>query len=351
MARHRVLVIATSRYTRGGITSVINAHEQGKQWDEYGCKWIETVRDGNAFIKILYFIKALGQFLMLLYGAKILHVHSALGTSIKRKNIFITIGKIFNKKVIIHFHAAEKSMLNNPDKNIIYSKIFKKADKIIVLSDSWKKLLVSKLSLDKDRIITIYNPAPLVERSFIKKNIVLFAGTLIKRKGYDTLIKAFSTICQRSEVNDWYLVMAGNGEVDEAKELISDLGISDRVTLVGWVTGKVKEDLFREASIFCLPSQAEGFPMAILDAWAYGIPCIMTPVGGIPELVTDEVDGIIVPVNNYLKLADALLMLMKSKDIRDKIVKNTDKRISSDFNINILNSQIGNIYQDLIEGK
>ena len=62
----KVLVVATSRKTRGGITSVIKAHETGEQWKKYHCKWIETHRDGNIFCKIGYLIRALLLYILLL---------------------------------------------------------------------------------------------------------------------------------------------------------------------------------------------------------------------------------------------------------------------------------------------
>lgn len=343
----KVLVIATSRKTRGGITSVIKAHESGAQWKEFNCEWIETVRDGNPLLKILYFIRAFFLFLIKLPTSKIIHIHSALGTSIIRKNIFITLGKYFNKKVILHFHAAEKSNFENKKLIKIYRRIFDKADVIIALSDSWKNLLIEKLHLDPKKIIVLYNPAPKVNRREVRKPIILFAGTLIKRKGYDTLIRAFSKIANRESAKHWKLVLAGNGEINEANELISRYHLETRIDLPGWISGDQKERLFQESSIFCLPSLAEGFPMAVLDAWAYGIPCILTPVGGIPELVTSEKEGIFIPINDEIKLSEALLKLVESEKIRNAIVQNTDIRIDSDFNIDRINLKLKGIYNQL----
>lgn len=56
---------------------------------------------------------------------------------------------------------------------------------------------------------------------------------------------------------------------------------------------KKKEETFQKASIYCLASDGEGFPMGVLDAWAYGIPCVVTPVGGIPDIVKDGINGLI----------------------------------------------------------
>lgn len=348
MSKHKVLVIATSRKTRGGITSVIKAHEQGINWKNYSIKWIASVRDANAIIKIIYFIRAFIQFLFLLPGAKLLHIHAALGNSIKRKNYFITIGKLLRKKVIIHFHAADKSLLDDKENIKTYRKIFLKADQIIVLSDSWKHLLVQRLNLDPNKVSIVYNPSPKVERTLVKEKIILFAGTLIKRKGYDILLKAFARIIGREEVKDWKLILAGNGELDEARNLIRELDLQNNVELVGWVSGEEKTKLFQAAAIFCLPSQAEGFPMAILDAWAYGIPCIVTPVGGIPDLISPEQEGLIVPVNDIEKLSKALYRLIQSQALREQIVDNTDKKIREDFDLSVIDIKISQIYQRLL---
>ena len=351
MKSTKVLVVATSRKTRGGITSVIKAHEYGSQWKEFNCEWIETVRDGNSVRKIFYLLKALILFIIKLPQSDIIHVHSALGTSIIRKNIFISIGKLFNKKIILHFHAAEKTILDNSESNKAYRKIFNKANIIIVLSDSWKSLLIEKLKLDREKIRVLYNPTPKVNRSKIKKPIILFAGTLIKRKGYDTLIRAFNRIANKTSVKSWKLVLAGNGEIDNAKEMITKFHLENRVELPGWIDGEQKETLFKESSIFCLPSLAEGFPMAILDAWAYGIPCVMTPVGGIPDIVTQDTEGIMVPVNDDTELSNALLRLIESESLRNNIVFNTDNRIRTDFNLTFISHQLNEIYTGLISNK
>lgn len=346
---HQVLVIATSRRTRGGITSVVNSHTEGSQWDKFNCIWIESTRDGNSLRKVWYILKSLFSFFLYVPMCDIIHVHSALGTSLIRKNIYITLGKLFNKKIIIHLHAADPELLNNPVLLPKYRKIFQKADIVITLSNSWKAVVKNRLQVEGNRIEVIYNPAPLVKRSACNQKNILFAGTLIKRKGYDTLLRAFAMITKSSDIGDWKLLLAGNGEIEEAKELAKSLGIINRVEFLGWIRGNEKETAFQSSSIFCLPSLAEGFPMAVLDAWAYGIPCILTPVGGIPEIVQDKTDGIIVPVSNEYKLAEALKSLIQSPDKRESIVKSTDRKIKEEFSLNSVANKLTVIYNRLIQ--
>lgn len=84
----KVLVVATSRKTRGGITSVVKAHETGEQWKKYHCRWIQTHRDGPAWRKVWYLITALFEYWILLPWYDIVHIHVATTQSARRKKIF-----------------------------------------------------------------------------------------------------------------------------------------------------------------------------------------------------------------------------------------------------------------------
>lgn len=94
----KVLVVATSRKTRGGITSVIKAHETGEQWKKYHCRWIETHRDGNAIRKLWYLFTALIEYILLLPFYDIVHIHIATTQSAKRKMLFLYPAKWIGKK-------------------------------------------------------------------------------------------------------------------------------------------------------------------------------------------------------------------------------------------------------------
>lgn len=84
----KVLVVATSQLTRGGITSVIKAHQRGKQWTDYHCKWIETHIDRGKIMKLWWFVKGLFQYILLLPQYDIIHIHLSEPPSAIRKLIF-----------------------------------------------------------------------------------------------------------------------------------------------------------------------------------------------------------------------------------------------------------------------
>lgn len=341
----RVLVIATSRKTRGGITSVVKAHETGEQWKKYHCKWIETHRDGNSIRKLWYLFSALLQYLVLLPFYDIVHIHIATTQSAKRKQFFFYPAKWMKKRTIFHFHPSNEKFLFEPYNQKLYQKLFSQADLILVLSEQWKKWLEESLGIT-EHVEVLYNPCPKVNRrEDIRENNILFAGTIIPRKGYGDLIKAFAKIAKKYP--NWEVIFAGNGEIENAKKIASEYGISNQIVFLGWINGKKKEETFQKASIYCLASDGEGFPMGVLDAWAYGIPCVVTPVGGIPDIIKDEVNGLIFPVGDIDTLASKLEKLITNKDLRTKIVKETDKYVNNEFNVSSINQKLGQIYSNL----
>ena len=101
----RVLVIATSRKTRGGITSVALAHEKGAQWKDYHCRWLETHRDGGILTKLVYMLRAFVLGTILIPQYQIIHIHLSEPPSAMRKLPFMWWAKVWRKKTIIHFHS------------------------------------------------------------------------------------------------------------------------------------------------------------------------------------------------------------------------------------------------------
>lgn len=340
----KVLVVATSRKTRGGITSVVKAHEQGKQWSDFHCHWIQTHRDGSTWLKIGYLVTGFSDFLLRLPFYDIVHIHVSQPVSLKRKNIFLKLAKLLKKKIIVHFHAFNIEDTFGGNNSNDYISFFNKADRVIVLSNWWKEQIKDKLSLPEDNIIVLYNPCPSVktDNSVEKENIILYAGTVCKRKGYADLIEAFSKIAYKYP--DWKVVFAGNGEIEEGKKLAGDLGVETQIEFTGWVSGENKSALFNKSKIFCLPSYAEGFPMAALDAWAYGLPTVTTPVGGIPDIAIDGENMLIFKPGDIDKLANNLERLISDESLRNKISKASSEFSKGKFNVNTINQQLHNIY-------
>ena len=343
----RVLVVATSRKTRGGITAVLRLYKQSNVWKHYHCKWIETHRDGSKWRKAWYAIRAMMLYIVLLPFYDIVHIHFSLPPSAYRKYTFFKLAKLMGKRTVIHLHCGSQI---DDIWGTVYQKIFEQCDCGIVLSEGLKAKIKEHTGTTA-KIRVIYNPCPIITNTatYEKKNYILFSATLNKGKGYKDLIRAFSKVAAAHK--DWSLVLAGNGEVQQARELSAQLGISEQVQLLGWVGGENKDKAFKEASVFCLPSYAEGFPMAVLDAWAYGLPVITTPVGGIPDVAIDGENMLLFNSGDIDILAEKLDLIMNDEVLRDKLSASSVKMAAENFNLDTITAQIAEIYESLANNR
>lgn len=167
------------------------------------------------------------------------------------------------------------------------------------------------------------------------------------RKGYADMIRAFAKIADGHR--DWMIVFAGNGETEHGKQLAESLNISSQTLFLGWVTGADKERAFHEATVFCLPSYAEGFPMAVLDAWSYGLPVITTPVGGIPDVAEDGKNMLLFEPGDIDGLARQMERMISDEELRGNIAKESVTFAQTIFNIKTINSQLERLYDGLLK--
>ena len=352
----KVLVLATSRKTRGGVTSVVKAHEQGEQWKKYHCKWIETHRDNGLLVKFLMVIPAFIQYVFLLPFYDLVHIHTSEPPSALRKVVFMWLAKVWRKKTIVHFHSFSPETTIRSRFACLYRYLFGKADRVVVLSEYWKREVMKEVPSAK--VDVIYNPclaevkelaAGCVEYKGAspKTHTILYAGTVNHRKGYADMVKAFAKIAKKHA--DWLIVFAGNGEIEQGKALAESLGIGNQTKWLGWVRGEEKDKAFREATIFCLPSYAEGFPMSVLDAWSYGLPVITTPVGGIPDVAKDGENMLLFEPGDVDALTGCMERMITDKELRDRISMASLGFSRGMFNISTINNEIENLYKKIVK--
>jgi glycosyltransferase involved in cell wall biosynthesis len=144
--------------------------------------------------------------------------------------------------------------------------------------------------------------------------VVVAAGRYAPEKGYDRLIEAFGMVAD--EHPDWTLRIFGHGPLQDAlREQAVSLGLGERVSLPG-LAGDIETEL-RASSVFALSSIHEGLPMALAEAMACGVPGVAFDCApGVREIVTDGVDGIVVPPRNVPALAAGLSRLMADAELR-----------------------------------
>lgn len=345
----KVLIVATSHKTRGGITAVIEAHKKGAQWNKFHCKWIETHIDKGFIYKLLYFIKSFILFTTIIPFYDIIHIHTSEVPSAARKCFFFFIARLWRKKTIIHLHAFSPQTTIKSKFRPIYNYLFNHADKIVLLSEYWKDLVSKEFHLPEGKTIVIYNPCTTIisSQSYVPQKQILYAGTLNLRKGYSDMLRAFALIAPKYP--DWKIVFAGNGEIENGKLLAQQHNIEQQTIFLGWIDGIQKDKAFKEAMIFCLPSYAEGFPMAVLDAWSYGLPVVTTPVGGIPDIAINRTNLLLFIPGDIQTLANNFVELIENLSLYNTIAEEGKKLSSTKFKIETVNQEIDYLYNSLVE--
>lgn len=239
-------------------------------------------------------------------------------------------------------------------RNFIIRFLYPKADLIISPAKEIAESLVSSYGIPREKVRVVHNPVDLniiyekakenVEHPWFEKegNIIVAVGRLGREKGFSWLIKAVSYL-SRNNI-DCRLVILGEGsERKNLEVLIKELGLEKRVELVGFQENPYK--YLSHSTIFVLSSLYEGFPNVLLEALALGVPSIATrcPTGP-EEIITDEVNGILVPPADEKALTDAIKRLLLDEDLRKRL-SDAGKKRAEDFGVEKIIKQ----YEEVIE--
>ena len=199
------------------------------------------------------------------------------------------------------------------------------ADRRFVVSRYWKEALAREYGYESD---VTYNGMDTSDFSKsrareTKEPIVLFVGGLEPRKGLEQLIQAMRHVVD--EVPEARLISVaktgflGTDEERWYRELAGRLGIVDNVELHESVSQETLLGLYADCSLVALPSKTEGWGLSLMEGMACGKPVVATRVGGIPELVRDGVDGILVDAGDEDALSESIIRLLRDPSLRKRM--------------------------------
>jgi glycosyltransferase involved in cell wall biosynthesis len=255
----------------------------------------------------------------------VVHIHVSMGASIHRKCLLAWIAFLFDRPVVMHTHGGEFANQFPTMPGLLQRFVgatFRRCDAVITLAETWRRFYIDALGIASSRALILRNPVKLpprpLERSAAFPIRFLYLGMMSEPKGAFDLIEAMATLEETSR-DRLRLTMAGHGKVEEAREAVAAHGLQDVITVRGWLNIDERDALLAETHVFVLPSHFEGLPMALLEAMSFGLAPIATPVGGIPDILIDDQNGLLVPPGDHAALASAIRRLLEDTSLRSRL--------------------------------
>ncbi len=294
--------------------------------------------DLRGIIKLIYLIRR-GKY-------NIVHVH------LFPANLFGSLASLFlpkNIKFIFSEHNVYNRRRSFKIFKILDTFIYSRYYKIICVSKQVQGALIEWLPNLKRKSVVISNAVPVPDLSNwspVKKYDVLFVGRLTKAKGVDILLKAIKILKEKYQ-KEIKAAIVGEGYLEEElKELVMELRIDEEVEFLG--VRRDIEKFMKSTKLFVLPSRWEGLPLAILEAMSSRASIIATSVGGIPEVIEHEKEGILIPPDDPEALARAITELLKDGELRVKLGINAYEKVKEKYSIEVYTKNILEFYKSLI---
>jgi len=184
------------------------------------------------------------------------------------------------------------------------------------------------------------------ERDYEK--YIIFIGRLVFYKNLDVIITSFMDVVKQAHGSK--LIVVGDGPMRKNWEKrVKDLELQENVKFLGYVSDIEKMKLLSRSSALVLPSFVEGFGLVILEAFAMEKPVLVADVKPVSELVCNNIDGFVLPVNSPRRWTEKLIYVLSNKNICEKLGKAGRQKVEKHYNLGRVVNDMEQLYQSLLE--
>jgi glycosyltransferase involved in cell wall biosynthesis len=357
-----VALVGPNPSSRGGIATAMRLMRDSQLADEFRIEWISTQRDGRLGSKMLEATRGIA----ILSGKcarrrlDLVHLHVSTRGSLARKSVAVAIARSARVPVVVHVHsggffeAGERPAARI--QNRAFRWVLESADTVVALTPAWKRNLEARARIKRLRVVP--NAPDLVAAptpgNASPGNLVLYLGHLYRAKGLYDLLEAFAVV--RESRDRLRLVLAGEGPEAHhlgrfAAELGLEVGAGAAVELPGWVGPPEKATLLAEAACLVLPSHNEGLPLVLLEAMHAGVPIIATSVGGVPDVVRDGREALLVPPHDVEALSRALSSVVDDPQLAEGMAGAAHERALARFTPEAMAARLAGVYRETLAGR
>lgn len=282
------------------------------------------------------------------------HVNITGRGSTVRKIILVALARALGFRYVLHVHDYDYAEYYHSRgallKNLITT-MFSSAAAVVVLGRRDLEAISQLFQLRSEQITVLHNavpdPRPEVDKTRSEGNPchLLFLGRLSDRKGVPDLLRALASPFMKHR--RWIATLAGDGPIDEFRNLAEDLGIVEKLRFTGWLDQGGVSALCAAADVLVLPSYAEGLAMSVLEGLSHGLTVITTPVGAHSEVIEPEVSGILVPPGDVAALSNALARVIEDESLRSRLAKGARDRFLEGFDVRRYAAQLQQLHVGL----
>jgi glycosyltransferase involved in cell wall biosynthesis len=285
---------------------------------------VATMREGSKAAKLVAFVRSLRETwnsTRQRTRPDVVHIHFASRASSVRKMALARLALARGCNVIMHAHGGAYPeywatlSVRAKRRNLA---VLRAAGAVIVLGEGWRRFYVG-IGVPEERIVVLPNPIelPVAAPSRLGNAPVTFVclGLVAETKGTFDLVEAVARLGPEVRAR-LRIIIAGNGDHPNLLARIARHQLEDCIETREWVDAAERDALLASAHAFVLPSHHEGMPMALLEAMAWGLPPICTPVGAIAEVVEHEANGLLAAPRDIAALAASIERLTLDPALR-----------------------------------
>jgi glycosyltransferase involved in cell wall biosynthesis len=262
------------------------------------------------------------------------HLHAHLGSQASTVGMYIKGVFGLGFSMTIHgpdeFHNVDCHYLNEKmqycDFVVCISNFAQSQMMLHSPAECWDKLKVVRLGVLPEE----YQPIVAERKSDVFE--ILCVGRLCPAKGQHILVHAVKQLHDKGL--NVQVRFVGHGETElSLKLLVAQLGLNDRIIFEGAVGQERIRELYSNANVFSLPSFAEGIPIVLMEAMSMALPCVTTRITGIPELIDNGVDGLLVAASDVDELSDAIEQLYKDSSLGRRLGEAGRNKVLRKYNL------------------
>jgi len=318
---------------------------------------LDTRGNGSVLKSPAYLARTLVRLAVLLARgrASVVHINVSEGGSFWRKAAVQLLADRFSCPTLVHLHGANfvEHFNKGPLSRALSRWLFRRCGLAVVLSESWRDFLVQAVGTDPEKVRVLHNAVPDVGADLPARKApppdailsLLVLANLSERKGIGTLLDACRLLKQRGI--RFRVTIGGGGDVEGYRRRAAELGVAGECDFLGWVSREQAHAFIRSHDMLLLPSTHEGLPMVILESLSARLPVVTTPVGSIPEVLTDGETARIVPVADPESLAQAVTGLAADPVSYERLSEQGRRLFVEKFGIKAYGTTLQGFYAEL----